>query len=68
MTRKMDAQLVHEAQRRCNGATRHAVDQIIYTLPMLIRVYNKSKGDYKAAVGKQIDDLEGNLWALAHRR
>lgn len=64
---KMDAQLVHEAQRKCNGATRHAVDQIILTLPVLIKVHNSPKCKDRPAVLKQIEDLQNRLWALAHR-
>jgi folate-dependent phosphoribosylglycinamide formyltransferase PurN len=66
--RMMDAQLVHEARRKCTGGTIHAVDQILITLPILIKVHNSPRCTDKEAVGRRIDDLEQRLYALAHRR
>lgn len=65
--RVINAQLIHEAQRKCNGATRHAVDQIILSLPYLIATYNHPKCKDRDEVCAKIDDLERTLWALAHR-
>jgi len=65
--RKMDAQLVREARRKCTGGTIHAVDQILLSLPVLLKVYNSPKCTDKEIVGVKIDDLERVLYALAHR-
>lgn len=66
--RTMNAQLVHEVRRRCNGATVHVIEQLLCSLPMLIKVHNSPKCKDKDVVARQIDDLESRLWALAYRK
>ncbi len=67
MMRMMDAQLVHAAQKKCTGATRHPVDQLIMSLQVLIKVHNSPKCANREVVAAKIDHLEQVLHALAHR-
>jgi hypothetical protein len=65
--RKIDAQLVFDARRKCTGASVHGVEQILLCLPMLYKVHNSRKCKDRAVVAAKIDDLERVLYALAHR-
>ena len=61
---KIKAQLVHDARRKCNGGTVHAVEQLLLCYPLLIEVYNRRPSQ---AAQMQIEDLENRLYALANR-
>ncbi len=66
--RHMNAQLVMDVERRCTGATVHAIRQLLCSLPFLIAVHNHPRCTERPAIARKIDDLEMRLYALAHRR